>query len=267
MSKNQKIIIAILVYLIFGIVGYTVSSVLIDKKERRNEGGQANRAMAATGAMSTKIPSVSPSTAAPSTPVSPNTSLDIGTPDNYDNYDNYDNNDYDIADRGHNEVILDNELRPGFTASSESTVNSSSSAIAITNISTPNYNDNNKTYSFLVSADGLVGEFVLINEAGEYIMSNSNGNFDSVPPTATGVYYVYAKDPFGAKTKECEVTGCIFKVQKVSASELNRILNSGDSNEAIKANFRNRIAPGCRFIFLGRDDSACISVLFCSAFS
>lgn len=46
----------------------------------------------------------------------------------------------------------------------------------------------------------------------------------------------------------------IKKVDKIEVLELQEILNSGDENRAVAANFKDRVSRACRYIFIGRED-------------
>ena len=241
MNNTQKIIVAILVYLISGLIGYTVASFISGPSAKSSGNGQPASAYSSgaqsSGTQSSGRASSSTNIVSSPVPVSQSNVSDVPVT----------TTDSQPLEGDLHDILADNELRPGL-------VNPTSS-IMITSVSSPRYNDASRSYSFSVSADGSVREFVLLNESKDFVMSSSDGFFASVPATSSGVYYVYASGIGGERSDDHAILGCVFKVQKVTASELNQVLNSGDSNAAINANFRNRIAPGCRFVFVGRDES------------
>ena len=120
-------------------------------------------------------------------------------------------------------------------------------------VSTPVYHEKEKVYTFSVTAKGGGLTYVLADSKQKDIRSQQNGEF-RVSGTSVGKYYVYVKDAQGNKSPMVAVDGCRAKVKPVEASELQGILNSGDSSQAVAADFKNRISSNCRYVFLGRDE-------------
>ena len=120
----------------------------------------------------------------------------------------------------------------------------------ILSVSTPEYDENSKTYSFQVVASGDNLTYILADAKKRDIQSNETGDF-CVQPSATGKYYVYITDGFGVKTDYTEVKGCYRPVNRIMKDELQSVLNSGKSQNAINADFANRVSSGCRYEFVG----------------
>ena len=128
-----------------------------------------------------------------------------------------------------------------------------SSTVKVTTVSKPVYNENNKTYTFTVSAEGVGLSYCLANDKKKDLKAQANGTF-IVSPVSSGLYYVYVKDSRGNKSDYVQVKGCLLKVKPITKEELQKVLNSKDSNKAIEADFKNRVASGCQFVFTGRND-------------
>ena len=128
-----------------------------------------------------------------------------------------------------------------------------SSIAKVASISKPVYNESTKSYSFTVVAEGVGLTYCLADDKKRDIRSQSSGQF-VVPPTSLGVYNVYVTDSQGNKSDFVTVRGCVAKVKSITKEELQRVLNSKDSNKAIEADFKNRVASGCKFTFVGRNE-------------
>lgn len=120
----------------------------------------------------------------------------------------------------------------------------------ILSVSDPEYNEAGKTYSFQIVASGESLTYTVADAKKRDLQSNKTGDF-TVQPSATGKYYVYITDSFGNKSDYVEVKGCYRLVEKVTKDELESIFNSGKSQDAIDADFANRISSGCRYEFVG----------------
>lgn len=124
------------------------------------------------------------------------------------------------------------------------------SAPEILSVSAPVYDRAGGVYVFEVTAGGQTLTYTVADARKNDLQSNATGSF-SVPPCASGKYYVYVTDRYGNKSDYTEVRGCFFLVKAVSKEELQQILNAGKSQNAIDADFSNRVSPGCRFEFVG----------------
>ena len=169
-----------------------------------------------------------------------------------------------------NELITDrsiNPKQPGETTQKEDKQgNALAKAVAdglaennvgvgmIVSVSKPVYDEATKTYTFETTAAGNYERFVLADSKKNFVLSQTNGYF-TVQPTSLGKYYVYVEDAAGHKSDYYEVSGCVTKVNKITKEELQRVLNTGDSSAAAKADFKNRIKAGCKFTYEGRNES------------
>ena len=125
----------------------------------------------------------------------------------------------------------------------------------ILSVSKPQFDEKSNTYSFEVTASGNGLTYVLADKNKKDISAQQSSAFRGVAGTASGKYYVYVKDNRGQQSEYFAVEGCITHVKRIDAAELQRVLNSKDSNEAVKADFKNRVAASCRYEFRGRDES------------
>ena len=117
-------------------------------------------------------------------------------------------------------------------------------------VSAPRYDGNSNTYSFKVTANGVNLTYTVADSKKKDLQSNQTGDF-YVQPAASGKYYVYVTDSYGNKSEYREVKGFYRPVNKVTKDELQQILNSGRSQNAIDADFTNRVSSGCRYEFVG----------------
>jgi hypothetical protein len=125
----------------------------------------------------------------------------------------------------------------------------------ILSVSKPQFDEKSNTYSFEVTASGNGLTYVLADKNKKDISAQQSSAFRGVAGTSSGKYYVYVKDNRGQQSEYFAVEGCVTHVKRIDAAELQRVLNSKDSNEAVKADFKNRVAASCRYEFRGRDES------------
>ena len=124
----------------------------------------------------------------------------------------------------------------------------------IEHISTPEYNESTAKYTFVVNANMGGLTYVLCNGKQEEIQTQTSREF-KVPGISGGKYFVYVKDVQGNKSDYYPVEGCWIMMKKISAGELQDVLNSGNSSTAQSADFKNRVASNCRYVFSGRDEA------------
>ena len=134
--------------------------------------------------------------------------------------------------------------------------NTTNSAIlpVIEQVSKPEYNESTAKYTFIVHANMGSLTYVLCNGKQEEIQTQSGGEF-KVPGISGGKYFVYVKDVQWNKSEYYPVEGCWIMMKKISTGELQDVLNSGNSSTAQSADFKNRVASNCRYVFSGRDES------------
>ena len=126
----------------------------------------------------------------------------------------------------------------------------SSSLPEILDISKPEYDGN--YYSFRVNASGTGLTYHLTDDTGRDITPVShNGSTFKVRPTSKGKYQVYVTDINGNKSKYVEVSGCVVMIDKITASELQEVFDSEDTAVATQHDFKNRVASGCKYEFVG----------------
>ena len=252
MSNSNKIIIAVLDFLLCALIGYMGMNFLSRTKGPSSGGGAASATSYSAGAA--RGGSSLPGTAA--FPSSDGESLVQPAAQTAPAV---------VAADGRAETVADSE--PALSDISEQltsdlagdgdipTKNANlggelASAPEILSVSTPVYDRAGSQYGFTVSAGGKGLTYTVADSRKNDLQSNATGEF-SVPPCASGKYYVYVTDQFGNKSDYKEVRGCVFLVKAVSKEELQQVLNTGKSQSAIDADFSNRVVPGCRYEFVG----------------
>lgn len=228
MSNSSKIIISILDFIICALIGYMGMTFLNQVRGNASGGMAPSSSTSSYSAGIGKPVSRTPSKAATPFPGSGNveSTTTPSTPSN---------------------------PRPAQVGNT-TLVNGLASSPEILSVSTPSYDENSKTYSFSVVASGNNLTYTLADTRKKDIQSNGTGDF-RVQPSASGRYYVYITDGYGVKSDYMEVKGCYRPVNKVMKDEFQQILNSGRSQNAIDADFANRVSSGCRYEFVGIDDN------------
>lgn len=127
------------------------------------------------------------------------------------------------------------------------------STLEVLNVSKPVYRESDKTYSFTVNASGSGLVYGLADRNKKNLRTQDTPSF-RVSATSSGRYFVYVSDGRGNTSEYYPVDGCKTIVKKIDASELQQVLNSGSSDMASSADFKNRVASNCRYAFNGRND-------------
>lgn len=124
--------------------------------------------------------------------------------------------------------------------------------IVIQSVDTPTMDPSSGKYTFTVNATGDGLRFLLYDDSERLITEQESGKF-AVPPVPGGKYYVRVTDIHGNFTDPTEVGGCvpIPKVNKLTASEYQTIVNSGRASSADTPDFRSRVSPRVAFTFVG----------------
>ena len=149
--------------------------------------------------------------------------------------------------QGHNPSVEPGEE----TVSSEAAT--PSSVPRVLEVDTPAYQQKTGLYAFQARGEGNDIVFYLADEHGEVVKNSAQHTtvaFFEVPPTASGIYFVYVVDADNNHSEMVKVEGCkpraVAVVNKVSASDLQTILSSKDTQRARKE-LDGRISPSCRF--------------------
>ena len=116
--------------------------------------------------------------------------------------------------------------------------------LQIESIGRPKLDAGTGKYSFTVEASGSVQEYILY-DASDQMIRRQPGNRFEVAAVAGGKYIVRVADLHGNVSPPKEVTGCyaVQKVNKLSAGELETILNSGRASSADTPDFKSRVSP------------------------
>ena len=117
----------------------------------------------------------------------------------------------------------------------------------------PAYQAKTGLYMFRARGEGNDIVFYLADNNHSTVKNSAQRTTDAffeVPPTQSGVYYVYVVDAENRQSEFVKVEGCTPKamptVQKVSASELHSLL-SAKNTAAARSALDGRIAPSCKF--------------------
>ncbi len=118
----------------------------------------------------------------------------------------------------------------------------------ILDVSKPIYNETTNKYSFTVHASSDKLTFILADANNKELRSQGSGAFH-VSPTSSGVYFVCVQDLTGNRSAFHKITGCIFRVNKITREELESVFNSGDASRAAENDFKNRVSSACKYTF------------------
>lgn len=238
MSNSNKIILAILSFVICAFIGYMGMTVLTRAREKASGSAKpsAQNYSAGGGGMPASGGNVKPASGGNAKPAQ--------IPENIGNVGN-------VAGVSQQQPSAKVTEAPKSAKKKSGTLGAGLPAVLeILSVTSPEYDEASKTYSFEVVASGENITYTLADSKKRDVQSNQTGEF-KVQPTASGKYYVYVSDAGGNKTDYQEVRGCYKPVNKVTKEELQTILNSGKSQEAIDADFPNRVSSGCRYEFVG----------------
>lgn len=225
MKNSVKILLIALITILCGVAGYFIADVVKAPKTGGAAAGGGAIGGGAPTAVTGKTGKIN--TGSPTTSVTGTTATTTTTP----------------AGSTATETAIDNE--PVISKPAASGVDP-----VITSVSKPVYNASAKNYTFNVTADGNELTYILTYYNGTKVSSQKSGSF-TVSPVKNGKYVVYVTDASGKSSEKKTVNGCVIVYEKLTASEIQTALNSGDYIQGDKLDFKNRISRNCSYTFNG----------------
>ena len=253
MSNSNKIIIAILDFILCAVIGYVGMNALSRLKDNSGGGNASSATSSArsSSGVSSKSSSPVPARTAPFPETGKGESIVSSGGQAADNGVDLSSSQQPSAQQPSSQQPSSQQPSSDIAQTMNNNLGATlASTPEITSVSTPVYDSASNTYSFKVTATGQALTYTLADTKKKDLQSNGSGDF-RVQPSASGKYYVYVTDSFGNKSDYKEVKGCYRPVKKITKEEFQQVLNSGRSQNAIDADFSNRVSSGCRYEFVG----------------